>query len=40
MWSLLADLLASIAFEWRIWKWIHDPPLKGDRPRESDERKP
>ena len=33
MWSLLLDFLASMAVEWRIWKWIHDPPLKGDRPQ-------
>lgn len=34
----LLDLLASIAFEWRIWKWIHDPPLKGDPPSETKKR--
>jgi hypothetical protein len=33
MWSLVLDLLASTVFEWRLWKWIHDPPLKGDRRR-------
>lgn len=32
MWSLLMDFLASIAVEWRVWKWTHDPPLKGDPP--------
>jgi hypothetical protein len=40
MWSLLLDFLASIALEWRLWKWIHDPPLKGDRPRQPDDKKP
>jgi hypothetical protein len=40
MWSLLLDFLASVAVEWRLWKWIHHPPLKGDRRRESDDKKP
>ena len=35
MWSLLLDFLSSIFVEWRLWKWIHDPPLKGDRPRQG-----
>ena len=41
MWSLLelvADFFGAIFVEWRFWKWIHDPPLKGDPPR--DKKKP
>jgi len=30
MWSL--DVLVQALSEWRLWKWIHDPPLKGDPP--------
>jgi hypothetical protein len=40
MWSLLLDLLGSTLFQWRLWKWIHDPPLKGDRPRQAEDKKP
>ena len=38
MWALLLQFLAETVFEWRLWKWIHDPPLKGDQrppPRKS-----
>ena len=37
MWSLVLDLLASTVFEWRLWKWIHDPLLRGDRPSQPED---
>ena len=36
MWSLLLDFLSDVFVQWRLWKWIHDPTLKGDRHRDSD----
>jgi hypothetical protein len=40
MWSLLLDFLGETFFQWRLWKWIHDPSLKGDPPREREDKKP
>jgi hypothetical protein len=40
MLELLLNLIASISLEWRLWKWIHDPPLKGDRLRQPDAKEP
>jgi hypothetical protein len=40
MWSLLSDLLGSVFLQWRLWKWIHDPPLKGDRPKRENDKQP
>jgi hypothetical protein len=39
MWSLLLRFFLRAACAWLLWKWIHDPPLKGDPPRQPEDKK-
>jgi hypothetical protein len=36
--SSLLDARLRAVSEWRLWSWIHEPPIKGDRKSAPNEK--